>query len=173
MTKRRLISFVVYFVVFAITYFVVRTIIEGEQGKIKRLVYAAERAVEQEDLIRLSGYLSFDYYDTYGNDKHGIIFIAQRGFKEYQDISIAIKDLEIEVENLRATCEMEVVGLARREGQVKTEPLEYDIAKMKIYFKKENGNWKILKLQFLEPEDIYPLEGFGPLTKLEVIKNLS
>ena len=126
-----------------------------------RAIYAfggkrAKRAIEKEDVLRLSSYLSFDYHDQYGYDRRQLLFLGNQVFKEYQDIALQVKDLKIEVNETDGQAQMQVLGLARKSGETQDEnQLEYDTIKFKINFKKEKGNWKIIELEFLESEKIH------------------
>lgn len=146
----------------------INSAIEGEKGKIRRLIFIAQRAIEKEDLIRLSGYASFDYQDKYGNDRQRLIFIGQRAFVEYQDISLQIKDLKIELNESEALAQMGVLGLGRRaSGAQNDNPLEYDRVELKIRFKKEENQWKVVELEFLESEEFFPLGESISLRKID------
>lgn len=138
-----------------ILYSLITTIIEDEKGKIKRVIFSAKRAFEKEDLIRLSGYASFDYSDKYGNDRHSLILIGRSFFSEYEDIAVHIQGLEIELDKTAAFAQMEILLLARRPTQTQEpNPLEYDAIDLKVKFKREEGGWKVIELEFLEQEQI-------------------
>jgi hypothetical protein len=166
--KKKIFFFICYLILALVLFSAINSAIEGEKGKIRRLIFIGQRAIEKEDLIRLSGYTSFDYQDKYGNDRQRLIFIAQKAFVEYQDISLQIKDLKIELNESEALAQMGVLGLGRRaSGAQNDNPLEYDRVELKIRFKKEGKQWKVVELDFLESEEFFPLGEFISLRKID------
>lgn len=158
MNKKKIFFSICFLIVAVVLYSLIRSWVEGDKGKIKRLIFSAARAIEKEDLLRLNNYISFDYYDKYGNNRRSLIFLSQRIFYEYEDITVQIKELEIEVEvdNLDAQAQIEAMGKARIATKTQEKnPLEYDIIKFKVYFKKQEDNkWKVIELEYLEPGEI-------------------
>ncbi|UCB57036.1 MAG: hypothetical protein JSV30_00095 [Candidatus Omnitrophota bacterium] len=136
----------------------IKSILEGEEGRLRRLIYSAKRAIEKEDLIRSIFYVSFDYQDKYGNDRSRLFLIGKGLVAEYDNISIKITELEIDIKGENALVEIEALAYGQRQG---LEVIEYDKAKLKVHFKKEEGKWKIIELEFLQPEDILYLPGIA------------
>jgi hypothetical protein len=124
-------------------------IFEGEKGKLKRIIYSAKSATEKENLLKCSSYVSFNYSDSYGNDRASLLFIAKNIFNDYDNITLSIRDLEIKVQNQDAIAEFEVVCVAKR---CDTSEVEYDIINVKVIFKKETEDWKVIELNFYESE---------------------
>ena len=138
---------------------VIKGIFEGEEGRLKRLIYSAKRAVERENFIKCASYVSFDYEDKHGNDRNGLFLIVRWFFGEYDNIFIKITELEIEVTDQNALAEIEAVIYGRRDDSSKKVIFEYDKSRFKVEFKKEQGNWKVIGLEFFEPEDVLSLPG--------------
>ena len=128
-----------------------------EEDKVKRLIYSGKRAIQKEDLLRCSSYLSFDYADKYGNDRRNLLFVAKTIFNEYNHIFIKITKLEIEVIDQEASAEIEAIGYGQRANTIDEAPIEYDVIKLNVKFKKEQKAWKIIELEFLEPDNVLPL----------------
>lgn len=143
------ISIVSILIVCVILYSVISRILEGEEGRIKRLIYSTKRAIEREDLIRFISCVSFDYHDQYENDRRQILIIAKNLFNEYDNITIKITELEIELTGQSALAEIEAIGYGYRADAPDEKVLEYDKARFKVRFKKEQSGWKAIELEFL------------------------
>ena len=117
MDKKKIFLFFCCLILSLSLFSIIKTILAGEEGKIKRIIFSAKGAVEKENLLRLSAYISYDYHDQNGFDRQQILFLGQQLFKEYQDIALQIKDLEIEINKTEAVAQMKVLGLARRPGE--------------------------------------------------------
>jgi hypothetical protein len=128
----------------------------SEEDKVKRLIYSGKRAIEKEDLLKCSSYLSFDYTDEYGNDRRSLLFAAKTAFNDYNRIFINITKLEIEVIDLGALAEIEAVGYGQRAGTTEQAPMEYDEIKVNVRLKKEKKAWKVIELEFLESDNVLP-----------------
>jgi hypothetical protein len=144
-------------------FFVVRiitTIIEGECGRLKKTVYTAKKLTEKEDVFGLTKYISADYQDELGNDKHSLLLIAKTFFDKYKNILILIEKLDIEkIEGGNA----DIIIEATMYWQENTsEDIIYDTVEVKAKFKKEQNGWKLIELKFLEPGKkklFYPIIG--------------
>ncbi len=155
MNKKKIFLFIIFVISALILSSAIKTIIEGEKGKIKRVIFSAKRAIEKENLIRLSSYVSFDYQDKYGNDRQNILFLGRTVFNEYEDIVLQIKELNLELNGTEALAQVQVLGFARRSDDTQSKnPVEYDIIKLNVNFKKEKEGWKVIELEFLEPQKI-------------------
>ena len=157
--KRKIIAaaFILFFSL--ILYSTIKGILEGEEGRLRRLIYSAKRAIEKENSLKCISYVSFDYNDKYGNDKRTFFLIAKRVFAEYEGIFIKITELEIKVNAQNALAEIEATAYGRRHDAGDQGVIEYDRARAKIKFKKEQEDWKVIELEILEPENALGLSG--------------
>ena len=128
---------------------IVTVILEGEKGRLKRTVYKAKRLTEKESILRLVGYISVDYSDELGNDRRTLLLIAKKFFDEYKNILILIDKLEIEIDGENGAVNVEATIYWQ---ETTSEDIIYDTAEVKAKFKKEERNWKLMELEFLEPE---------------------
>ena len=133
-----------------------KILFEGEKGRIKRIVYAAKKATERENLFRCISFLSKDYTDKYGNNLQSMLVIGENIFKLYDDIVIRIKKLAISLDTNKAEAEIEARGMARDVKGKETNLLETETMKFIIFFQKEDVGWKVVSLEFLEPQIILP-----------------
>lgn len=124
-------------------------IIEGEKGRLKRTIYKAKRHTERENILGLTGYISREYSDELGNDKQTLLLIAKTFFKEYRNILILIDALEIAIDENDATTNIEATVYWQEKS---SENIIYDTLKVKARFKKEERHWRLIELEFFEPE---------------------
>lgn len=139
-------------VIFAglIVFSTVKTLIEGDKGRIKRIIYAAKRATERENIFKCISFVSMDYADKYGNNRRSLLLIAQNIFDVYDNIIIGIRGLDISLDTDTARAQVEATGVARNVEKEETNIFETETTKFLIFFQKEEGNWKVIKLEFLE-----------------------
>jgi hypothetical protein len=133
-----------------ITFSTIKTLIEGEKGRIKRIIYAAKSATEREDLFKCISFISNEYNDEYGNNRRSLMVIAQNIFQTYDNIIIGIRELNISLDTDSATAEVEATGVARNVEREETNIFETETIKFMIFFQKEESKWKVVKLEFLE-----------------------
>jgi hypothetical protein len=139
----------------------VKILFEGERGRIKRIIYAAKKATEREDLFKCLSFVSIDYSDRYGNNYRSLMLIGQRVFDIYDNIAIGIRQLSISLDSDTATAEVESTAVAKNVEDKEINIFETETIKFLIYFKKEQKHWKVIELDFLEPRD--PLYIMGKL----------
>lgn len=137
-------------IIFLLFYFI-RDFLEGEAGKVKRLIFSTERAVEKKNLLKCIQPISFSYSDEYGNDHTSLLAIGKEVFSSQEDIHISIKDLKLELDNQKASAEISALGIARRTDK---EKFDSQLVNFTVYFNKEKDGWKVIRLEFLEPKDI-------------------
>ncbi len=131
----------------------------SDTEKIRKIIHSAKAATEKEDLLKCISFVSLDYNDKHGNNRGSLFLIAKNVFRAYGDILIVIEDLKIDVEsNLKAKAHVIASGQGRRaEGEklkfiLDTERVEFD-----VNFKKEGNNWKVVELNFIQPDDFLQL----------------
>jgi len=133
-----------------ITFLKVKTLIEGDEGRIRRIIYAAKAATEKEDIFKCISFISMDYNDKHGNDRRSLTAIAQNVFQTYDNIIIGIRQLNISLDTDTARAEVEATGLARNVEREETNIFETETVKFLIFFQKEVDNWKVIRLELLE-----------------------
>ena len=158
MKKRvRYITITITIVVSLIIFPRVKSFFEGEKGRIKRIIYAAKAATEQENLFKCISFISHNYSDEYGNDRRIILLVAQKAFDIYDNIVIGIRQLNISLDTDTAKAEVEATGVARNVERKETSVFEIETIRFLIFFQKEETGWKVISLEFLEPQDILSL----------------
>ncbi len=128
---------------------VVTILLEGENGRLKRAIYKAKRFAERENIIGLTNHISLNYYDEFGNDRRSLLFITKSFFDEYKNILILIDTLEIKIEGEDAIVHIEAIVYWQENV---SSDIIYDTVEVKAGFKKEQKRWKIIELEFFEPE---------------------
>ena len=132
----------------------VKILFEGEKGKILRIIYKAKTATEKEDLFKCISFISRNYNDKYGNDRRSLFLIAQTIFDVYDNIVIGIRRLDISLDTDIARAQLEASGVARNIERKESNIFETETIKFIIFFQKEEEGWKVIKLEFLEPQEI-------------------
>jgi len=133
-----------------------KILFEGDKGRIERIIYSAKNATQREDLLTCISFISYDYSDKYGNTRRSLLLAAKQAFQDYEDIIIGIRQLKIDVDKDTAKAEVQATGIARKVNRKETNIFEKDTVKFLIFFKKEEGDWKVVELEFLEPQDVLP-----------------
>ena len=75
--KKQIIFIIAALIAFLSLRPVLERIFGGEEARLKRIIYSAKRATEKEDFLRCISYVSFDYRDSYGNDRHSLLYILK------------------------------------------------------------------------------------------------
>ena len=123
--------------------------LEGEKGHLKRTVYKAKRLAERENIVGLTNYISIDYSDELGNDRHTFLLIAKNFFDEYKNILILIDALDIKIQEEKASCHIKATVYWQENS---SKDIMSDIAEVEANFKKEGNNWRLIGLEFFQPE---------------------
>jgi len=130
---------------------VVTYIFEGDEGKVKRAIYTGKALIEKEKGLGLTNLISVDYYDDFGNDRRMLLLIAKDFFDSCKSIAIKIDNLDVKVEDKNAVADVEATAYWQENG---SKDILYDVYKAKVFFRKEENGWKVVKFEFLEPENI-------------------
>lgn len=128
----------------------VKYIFEGDEGKVKRVIYAAKGLIEKEKPFGLTGLISVHYYDDFDNDRRALLLIAKDFFDSCESIAVRIDNIDVKVEDKDAVAAVDAAAYWQENG---AKDILYDVYKLKALFRKEEGGWKLIKLEFLEPED--------------------
>ena len=134
----------------------VKTLLEGEKGRIKQIIYAAKTATEQENLFKCISFISQNYTDKYGNDRQSLLLAGKRLFDIYDNIIIVVRQLNISLDTDTAEAEVEATGVARNVEKKETNIFETETIKFLIFFQKGKAGWKVIRLELLEPLSILP-----------------
>lgn len=154
--KKR-INYIVVAIIIFISVFIISKInilLEGERGKIKRIIYAAKVATEKENLARCISFISHNYADKYGNDRRNLLLFAQKAFNTYENLIIDIGQIKISLDTDTAEAEVEATGVARNVEGKEKDIFETGAIKFLIFFQKEEAGWRVIKLEVLESQDI-------------------
>lgn len=143
--------------IIAIIFFIFKIIpmLGSDTEKIRKVIIEAKQATEKKDLMKCISFVSKDYLDKHGYGKSELLFIVKHAFAEYDDILIIIENMKIDVEgSSKAKAHILASGQSRRKTGTKfIYDLDSDRVEFNIIFKKEGNNWKVIELDFLQPED--------------------
>jgi hypothetical protein len=134
----------------------IKMLIEGDRGKIKRIIYAARRATEKEDAFKCISFVSTVYDDEYGNNRQSLFLIAKDFFEYYDTITVGIQDLTIAVEEERAEAELKARIIGQTPEREQANVFETEIILFRVYFKLEKTGWKVVRMEFLEVQPFLP-----------------
>ncbi len=130
-----LIFLVIFFYFLIDKYFLI-----SEEEKVKKVIYQAKNACEEEDLDKISQILDKNYYDNFGHNYEKLLIRLYNIFNQYEDIKIYLLKEKIKVDNNLAICSLSVraIGLA------------IDIKEYEVFYKdlltlylKKNKDWQI------------------------------
>jgi hypothetical protein len=153
---RKILVLAIAVVVGVIIFSTIKNLIQGDRGRIKRIIYQAKRATEREDPFKCISFVSRNYIDEYGNDRRGLFLLAKQTFDIYDDIIIGIRQLDISLDTDTAEAKVEATGVAKNVESRKTNIFETETIKFLIYFQKEKRHWKVIKLELLESQSVFP-----------------
>lgn len=134
----------------------IKILLEGEKGRIRRIIYAAKTATEKENLFKCISFISKNYSDKYGNNYRSMMLIGQNMFEIYDNIAIGIRRLNISLDSDTAMAEVGSTAIAKNVESKEINIFERETIKFLIYFRKEEKDWKVMKLEFLEPREPLP-----------------
>jgi hypothetical protein len=126
----------------------------SEEQRIFKIIKTAQKAIQKENLNKLSEIISRDYNDAWGHDAEGVLDFLNRTFLRYERIKIklALNSIDITQYNY-AICDLNVWVSCY---DVYTEEICYWQERIFIYLTKSTGDWKILhtarySLRTIEP----------------------
>ncbi len=132
---------------------------DTDKDKIKRLIYSVKAAIEEENILKCISYISLNYSDKDGNNRANLFLIGKNVFQTYDDIFIIVEELRIDI-----TSQTKAVAHILASGQTKKttgEKFPYNLCREKVrldvIFQKENASWKVLELEFIDPEGFWQL----------------
>ncbi len=119
----------------------IKILFPSEKEKILRLVEEGRRAVERENLPKISEILSPDYLDAWGNDYYRIIFLLRRNFQIYDEIKVFLPLRRVVLKPPFAECSLLVRVFGRDINY--GEELIYS-SPFLLFFIKEDKRWYII-----------------------------
>ena len=135
----------------AVLYLCVRLLSVDDESRVRKVVYSGVVGFEREDILRCASIISDNYSDQYGNSRAVFIGIIKDIFSDYSDIRVEIKQLQIKAEENDSVADVGFVCYFKKTGQ---KQIYYDKGKLKIIFKKDDGRWKIYRVDYSGSKDI-------------------
>ncbi len=113
----------------------------SEERRLKIIIAKGKEAIEREDLEECMRYISQDYSDEYDQTYQSMEEGAKKAFEKYDEINIWIRKREIILKDSEAEVNLGIILSV--EGP-KTDSIKGQ-EKFTLYFRKENGRWRIIK----------------------------
>ncbi len=155
MTVKKIIFPLIIALVLFLAISIIQSFFQTEEGRLKNIFFQAKRAAEKENLLNCISYVSFDYQDSYGNDRRNLMLIAKEVFDTYDKLRINIRNIDVSIEDNTAETEISAVvfGIRSETGE-EERILEQDSGRFKVFFQKEEKGWKVIRIEPLK-RDIY------------------
>jgi len=135
--------FIIIFLLVA--FIVVRNIWTGEESRVKKTLRSIERAVERRDIVGCMWHIASDYSDDLGMDYQGVAFFLKSIFETYNNISVSIKDMKIDVRDNRSV--LSFVADIRATGGPQYEAGN---SRFNVSLRKEGSVWKVYRSEIEE-----------------------
>jgi hypothetical protein len=132
-----------------------------EEDRVRKVIAAAQEAVEQKKILSVQEHLSRSYRDPQGYDYDGIKQLLAFYFFRHQAVSVYIPFLEVTVTGPSATARFQTILSGRgvdggSAGVILPDALgAYDFD---ISFRNEEGQWKVVSAKWVRSG-----EGASPL----------
>ncbi len=135
------------FVLHKVMYF-----LQTEKTKIRRTIFSAKKSTEKENLMKCLSFIDYGFSDNYENDRSALAMIGRSVFKQYDDIKISVKELEIAIDDSKAEALVNTAGFGKN---VRNNKIEHYTLKFKITFIKKDNRWLVIRIEWLEPENLF------------------
>lgn len=114
----------------------------SEERRLKIIINRGKKAIEREDLGKCMRYISQDYSDEYDQTYRSIKEDTREALKKYDEINIWIRKREIILKGNKAEVNLVIILSVEspETGLIKGQE------KLTLYFRKENGCWRIIKV---------------------------
>ena len=113
----------------------------SEERRLKIIINRGQEAIEREDLETCMRYISQDYSDEHNQTYQSIKEDTKEAFEKYDKINIWIRKREIILKENEAEVNLGIIIslFSKETGLIKGQE------KFTLYFRRENGHWKIIK----------------------------
>jgi len=113
----------------------------SEERRLKIIINRVKEAIERKDLEECMKYISRDYSDEYDQTYRSMKEDAKKAFEKYDEINIWIRKREIILKDNEAEVNLGIIAsaLSKETDLIKGQE------KFTLYFRKENGHWRIIK----------------------------
>ena len=128
-----------------VLYGVVRSCLENDETRIRKVVYQAAFAVERKDLLKCASLVSDAYDDRYGNNKPALIQFVGRIFQEFEGFRVEIKTLKTDIKAEQASASIGYKAYFKKRTQ---DQLYYDAGILEVNFQKEEGRWRARRIEY-------------------------
>jgi len=155
--KQGLIILAILFCAVAL-YLAIRVSTEGDEGRIRRVIYAGVLAVEKGDALRCISFVSTSYADPYGNDKASLFKVIMQVFRDFKSFKIDIKKIRIETEEAGGQAEISFKCYFKKPGQ---DQFYYDTGRLKVSLRKEEGRWRVNSMEYQGAKELESLFSQG------------
>ena len=117
-----------------------------DETRIKRQIGTMTRAVEKNEILKLSNAIANDYADSHGLDKGSLIAAARWFRAQSEEVFIHISDQKIDVnpDALEAHAVIVAKVLSKTKGGGQTE-LNAD--RFRLFFRKTDDGWKLSRTE--------------------------
>lgn len=125
----------------------------GEQRQVRRFILKGKKAVEAKNILTCAKMISTRYQDKYGNDRSSLIYIARNIFSHYGTISVNIKNIKINLDDVKVEACLEITAqvIGHTQENNRENILEGQEGGIMAKLAKENKKWLLLELEFFEP----------------------
>ena len=114
----------------------------SEERRLNIIINRGKGAIERKDLGKCMRYISPDYSDEYNQTYQSIKEDTREAFKKYDEINIWIRKREIILKENKAEVNLGIIISVESSeiGSIKGQE------RFTLYFRKENGHWRIIKV---------------------------
>jgi len=138
-------------------YAAVRFFGQTDETRIQRAIYAAVAGVEQANAARYGRILSPFYEDDEGRNKLVFLAAAADIFSSFRPLRVEIKQLTITLGEIEGTAKA-VIGFKCYFKHLKDGKLYYEAGRFEADFQKENGEWKIRSLRYIDADEVLSIQ---------------
>lgn len=151
--SRFYIGVVVLALIYCIVFPIVRDILAGEKGRVRKFILKAKQVVEEQDILACVNMISDDYKDKYGNDKQTLIFQTREAFRYYKDLSVDINKINIDLKegDKEAYVVISGVVIGLTDSGTREMIFEKEHGELKIRLIKKGNLWQLLEIESFEP----------------------
>jgi hypothetical protein len=134
---------------------------QTEEDRIRKVIAAAQKAVEEKKILAVQEHLSRSYRDPQGYDHDGIKGLLAVYFFRHRAVSVYIPAIEVTVNGPAATARFQTILTGRgvdgeSAGVILPDALgAYDF---EVSFRNEEGQWKVVSAKWVRSG-----EGAAPL----------